>query len=98
MRTAAFAVGEVRHGQIELARALVFLGAFADACPEMPQSFSALAGQVSAGSKWRVLQEAALGALTRPESLPALRLAGARLAENQNGTVGAGDATDERAQ
>jgi hypothetical protein len=25
-------------------------------------------------------------------------LAGARLAENQNGTVGAGDATDERAQ
>ncbi len=67
-------------GSTDLARALVFLGAFADACPEMPQSFSALAGQVSAGSKWRVLQEAALGALTRPESLPALRLAGARLA------------------
>ncbi len=64
----------------DLARTLTFLGAFVEAAPALPLSMATLAGTAAAGSKWRILQEAALSALTRPETLPALRLAAARLA------------------
>lgn len=64
----------------DLSRSLTFLGAFVDAAPDLPVSLTALAGRVGAANKWRILQEAALGALSRPEALPALRVAGAQLA------------------
>jgi putative membrane-bound dehydrogenase-like protein len=64
----------------DLARSLIVLGAFVDASREMPASMATLAGTAASGTKWRILQEAALAALSRPESLPALRLGAARLA------------------
>ncbi len=65
---------------IDLARSLVLLGAFVDAAPALPESLTLLSARCGAGSKWRVLQEAASVAIERGESLPVLRLAGVRLA------------------
>ncbi len=65
---------------IDLARALVLLGAFVDAAPALPESLATLSARCGAGSKWRILQEAASAAIQRGESLPVLRLAGVRLA------------------
>lgn len=71
----------------DLARSLAFLGAFVDAAPELPVPLNRLAGQAAAGTKWTILQEAALSALDRPESLPSLRLAAVRLASQLDPTA-----------
>lgn len=71
----------------DLARSLAFLGAFVDAAPEMPVPLNRLAGQAAAGTKWSILQEAALSALDRPESLTSLRLAAVRLASQLDPTA-----------
>lgn len=60
-------------------RALVLLGAVADAAPSIPTPFPALADQAGVRPGWDGLCEVALGALQRDDTLPILRIAAARL-------------------
>jgi putative membrane-bound dehydrogenase-like protein len=77
----------LRGPNTDLARSLAFLGAFVDATPELPVPMNRLAGQAAAGTKWTILQEAALSALDRAEALPSLRLAAVRLTSQLDPTA-----------
>jgi putative heme-binding domain-containing protein len=60
-------------------RALVLLGAFAEASGSIPTPFPTLAEKAGARPEWDRMSEVAMGALQRDDTLPSLRIAAARL-------------------